>query len=821
MNTKNEIINNVKLVNREGSAIELRILNTEAGVKSGYFDDLEAFADAIIENDKKYAALYVTLNPISSSDSQTVNNALSSRCTKTTSDNEIAKRIWLPIDIDPKRPSNTSSSDEEHQGAIQLAQEIRKFLEEEGWSEPIIASSGNGAHVLIPIDLPNTMESHQLVKDVLGVLHEKFATEELDVDRSVSNASRIWKVYGSTACKGTDTVDRPHRKACIISEPPEVQLTTYQQLQAFVAEYAEKKKAAPIPNINTENSVKFDIDDFIKRNNLKISHTKSNPDGSNVIVLSECPWNPNHSVPDRGAYIKQFASGALVAGCHHASCKDENWKTLRAKYKKTESNNASVPKKDLLRDEVEKNVFEYFLSKYDEPYIWIKSDKVCEYYLIGSPEFKHYVNNVSMRKFEKLPTNSDLDTLIAYLRYYAKNSEKIYDLKLRVNMYENAIYFDLANAKNEVVKIANGKATIELMPVPLFIRNSNMASQVIPNFNGDLKKIYKYMNFSKRNRLLFITIIVSLLVPDIQRPLLLIHGEKGAAKSSLIEMVKKLFDPTKNEALVSLSSKSEDVALLLTSNFLVAIDNVSRVNQTISDMFCQAVTGGALPKRKLFSDQEIVYTNFEGNVCMSSIEVVFHREDILDRTILVESERIDDSMRKSAMELKRSFEEDKAEILGAIFVLLAKALEIRNQSMTMEPVPHRLIDFANFALIIAQLLGETREEFTEALLMNKQKITMASIENNATAYALYYFMEDKDLWQGSAESLFKELTSTATRRGLNGAHSNFAKGSNRVKPQLSLVESNLKSLGIEFSVKNAGLHKQYTVTNSNVTSLVS
>ena len=47
-------------------------------------------------------------------------------------------------------------------------------------------------------------------------------------------------------------------------------------------------------------------------------------------ILKGCPWNPDHT--DRSAYILQFESGAIVAGCHHDSCSDQSWKTLSATY---------------------------------------------------------------------------------------------------------------------------------------------------------------------------------------------------------------------------------------------------------------------------------------------------------------------------------------------------------------------------------------------------------------------------------------------------------------------------------------------------------
>jgi len=49
----------------------------------------------------------------------------------------IIRRSCLPIEIDPVRPADVSSSDEEHESAIFLAITIRYLLSSCGWPEPL------------------------------------------------------------------------------------------------------------------------------------------------------------------------------------------------------------------------------------------------------------------------------------------------------------------------------------------------------------------------------------------------------------------------------------------------------------------------------------------------------------------------------------------------------------------------------------------------------------------------------------------------------------------------------------------------------------
>jgi hypothetical protein len=137
----------------------------------------------------------------------------------TTADHDVLRRRWLPIDCDPKRPAGISSSDEEHELALDRAFEIREALWDQGWDEPILADSGNGAHLLYPIDV--AAQDDGFVKGTLDDLARRFSDTAVSIDQTVFNPARIWKLYGTVARKGDHApiVGRPHRLARILEVP--------------------------------------------------------------------------------------------------------------------------------------------------------------------------------------------------------------------------------------------------------------------------------------------------------------------------------------------------------------------------------------------------------------------------------------------------------------------------------------------------------------------------------------------------------------------------------------------------------------------------
>lgn len=139
----------------------------------------------------------------------------------TTSDNNVKFYRWIPIDVDPVRPAGISSSDAELAKAIELRNIIRDYIvDTTGYAAPITAISGNGGHILIrlPHDIPVNDESKEFVKSFINDLHEEFSTDDVDIDLTVFNPARIWKLYGTRAMKGDEVPGNKYRDALIHRE---------------------------------------------------------------------------------------------------------------------------------------------------------------------------------------------------------------------------------------------------------------------------------------------------------------------------------------------------------------------------------------------------------------------------------------------------------------------------------------------------------------------------------------------------------------------------------------------------------------------------
>jgi hypothetical protein len=219
---RSEVLRALGVLAEPGQVVELRLLGVQSQGQripvsmSGYFDDFELLATGACRYGGSAKGVYVTLNPVKPALLARAANRLrtAGRNDPLTSDADITKRRWLPIDLDPERPSGISSTEQEHALAVERAFEIRDALRQQDWPNPIVGDSGNGAHLLYRVEIPTS--DNELVKQCLQALARRFDNDRVKVDQRVFNPARIWKLYGTVSRKGDNVADRPHRLARIL-----------------------------------------------------------------------------------------------------------------------------------------------------------------------------------------------------------------------------------------------------------------------------------------------------------------------------------------------------------------------------------------------------------------------------------------------------------------------------------------------------------------------------------------------------------------------------------------------------------------------------
>jgi KaiC/GvpD/RAD55 family RecA-like ATPase len=310
--------------------VEIRGLDTKGKPYSGYFNDPFTLVEEVAKHDN--LNLYFTLNKVDEACmSRTQANKIVYGSKAQTSDVDIIRREWILIDLDPKRPADTNATEQEKRLAQEVGNRIYAYLRDIGFAYPVVADSSNGYHFLYRVSLKNTEENKVLIKDFLNAISLMFSTDEVEVDTSVFNASRICKLYGTVSRKGSNTKARPQRQSKILKVPEEIKETP----SILIRKVADTIPKPEKPSYHNNYEPRFDIDEFISKNGIAVEKEVMVV-GAKKILLKECPFDSNHKSPDSAIFV--LNNGAIGFKCFHNSCSNRTWRDVRQLYEPTREN---------------------------------------------------------------------------------------------------------------------------------------------------------------------------------------------------------------------------------------------------------------------------------------------------------------------------------------------------------------------------------------------------------------------------------------------------------------------------------------------------
>ena len=260
-------------------------------------------------------------------------------------------------------------------------------------------------------------------------------------------------------------------------------------------------------------------------------------------------------------------------------------------------------------------------------------------------------------------------------------------LNLRVAEQDGKWYYDLTNKPWEFVEITSEGWKI-VNNLILFHRYSNQLPQVYPSreypsdiFDNFIKLVLSASvkkDKLEEYKILLTCYIICAFVPDIPKAVPMPFGHQGAAKTSLMEFIKMLVDPSAIKTL-SFPTDINELIQQLSHNYLAFYDNVSVLRDRTSDQLCRAVTGSGSSKRVLYSDDDDFIRSFKRCIGLNGINLAATKPDLLDRALFFELKRIENKDRRKIEDIWKEFETMRPQLLGYIFDVLVKVLRWKNE----------------------------------------------------------------------------------------------------------------------------------------------
>lgn len=443
----------------------------------------------------------------------------------------------------------------------------------------------------------------------------------------------------------------------------------------------------------------------------------------------------------------------------------------------------------------------FFIDELGESYLHMElNNGQNRFYKIADKSFERFLISKYMQQHHDCPNPEALKKVNMMVDALAHESGEKHNLKYRVAKYEGCLYYDLCRDDWLLVKVTPSGWSLSNKTPILFRRFSNhKPEQVIPSNRGDAKKVYNYILIKESQRFLFLVWLVSCFIEGIEHPISNFHGSQGSSKSTLSRMVKAIVDPSVLE-VVSFPKAITEMVQQLSHHWLLCYDNIGNLTDWQSDALCRAVTGDGFSKRKLYTDDEDIIYSFHRCLCLNGINVPSVKADLLDRSILFELDRIPKESMKEKSVLWSEFKNDLPIILGGIFDVLSKAMDIY-PTIQLNGL-YRMSDFTRWGCAIAEAiqLGGSAE-FLKQYGENIETQNEEAISGNPVALAIQHLINQDLMYEGLVKNLHKELKKVAFRNGLDTRSKEWPKNEKALGRRLVTAKANLEQAGIRIEKK--------------------
>jgi hypothetical protein len=415
------------------------------------------------------------------------------------------------------------------------------------------------------------------------------------------------------------------------------------------------------------------------------------------------------------------------------------------------------------------------------------------------------------------PSSEALSTAIAALEARAHFDAPMRQVYVRTASHAGKIYLDLCDPTWRAVEIdAEGWRIVHTPPVRL-IRAPGMLPLPAPVSGGHAEDLWDFLNIkSKRDFILLLAYMLAALRDRGPYPILVLRGEEGTGKSTLVRLVRSLVDPNK-VPLRTLSREERDLYIAAANGYLLVFDNVSHLTPWLSDALCRLATGGGFATRMLYTDQDEVLIEVTRPVVLNGIADFVARPDLADRCVFLALTPIADEGRRTEAELNAAFEAKRPALLGVLLDAVAHGLRALPR-VRLDAKP-RMADFARWAMACGDDFLWDAGEFTDTYRRNRKAATAALIDDDPVADAVRTFMRrresdkhlpepDRARWAGKPTELHYELTDVIGDK--QAQSKDWPATPRKLRSCLQRAQAPLRKIGIEITFISSS-HKRTSI----------
>ena len=342
---------------------------------------------------------------------------------------------------------------------------------------------------------------------------------------------------------------------------------------------------------------------------------------------------------------------------------------------------------------------------------------------------------------------------------------------------------------------------------PVFIRRAaGQLALPMPARGGSLELLKKYVNVEAADWPLFIGWLTAAVRPVGPHPILVITGEQGAAKTTMLRVCRRLIDP--NASPVRAQPKElRDLMIAARKSWLMAYDNITALPGWLSNGLCGLSTGTGFTIRSLGTDDEEIIFVAQRPIIINGISDFVDKADLGDRSYLpaLAADFLVD--RRTEEAFWADFDRDCPLILGG----LLDAVVGRNAGAARRS-PAGALAYGR-----CRTLGRSRRPrpwlgagtFTNTLGANRAAANEVALEESPVAVTLIDLAIRCPFFRGTMQELLQTLT--PLRQSSTVRSSDWPKSPRALSVKLRQLAPQLRSIGIDVEFVRDGPSRIITV----------
>lgn len=320
----------------------------------------------------------------------------------------------------------------------------------------------------------------------------------------------------------------------------------------------------------------------------------------------------------------------------------------------------------------------------------------------------------------------------------------------------DTVVYDLGDKSGKAVVVnAEGYRVVDRSPVP-FVRTKNTSPMPAPDDTNtkDIRDWVKdFFNMAEQEDYdLIAATAVSALYQTMDFPVVCFIGPPGSAKSIALTFLRRMVDPARAD-YIGPPQKEDIWVKILDSSYMVAIDNVTKIQTWLADGICRAATGGADLVKTLYETKDLTLLESHNFVAIAGIAVSPMPGDLGRRAVPFELTRVVNVEARDAM--KARFTAVQPQVFAALLKALSSTLAKLPDAKSETPKRRHGLEQYRLMLRAFDLHHETE---TEKRFFDKVGVAQDIVlDSDPFAARLQAFMKVRTWWSGEPSQLLKDM----------------------------------------------------------------